>query len=67
MHKKKPQKLPEHTSEHVKLPGGVPPDPLPQSVLWAPLFIFALGPSNPLGGPGFKAHSHMYVSNSTYL
>ena len=64
MHKNKPQKPPEHTSEHVKLPGG---RPLPQSILWTPLFIFALGLSNPLGGPGFKAHSHMYVSNSTYL
>ena len=67
MHKKKPQKLPERTSEHVKLPGGVSPDSLPQSMLWVPLFIFALGPSNSLGGPGFKAYSHMYVSNTTCL
>ena len=49
-----PQK---HTSEHVKLLGGVPPDPLPQSTLWAPLYKIALGPSNPFGGPGFKAQA----------
>ena len=28
-----------------------PQTPLPQSILWAPLFVFALGPSHPLGGP----------------
>ena len=37
-------------SEHTKFSGGVPPDP-PHTV-WAPLFIFVLGPHNPLGGPG---------------
>ena len=34
-----------------KFPRAVPPDPLPQSMLWAPHFVFALGPSHPLGGP----------------
>ena len=43
MRKKEPQKPPEHTSEHVKFPGGVPPDP--------PYTVWALSPHNPLGGP----------------
>jgi len=34
-----------------KFSGGVPPTPLAQSILWAPLFVFALGLSHPLGGP----------------
>ena len=36
-----------------KFSGGVPPDPLLQSMLWAPHFVFALGPSHPLGGPDY--------------
>ena len=55
MHKKEPQKPPEHTSECVKYQnclGACPRTPLTQSLLWAPLFVFALGLSNPLGGPG---------------
>ena len=48
-HKKEPQKPPEHASEHV-----TPQTPLAQSILWAPLFVFALGPSHPLGGPGLR-------------
>ena len=55
MHGKEPQNLPEHTSEHVKSPGDVPPDPLSYSILWAPLFVFALGPFNSLGAPGQSA------------
>ena len=54
MHKKEPQKPPEHTSEHVKRQnflGACPQTPLAQSILWAPLFAFALGPSHPLSGP----------------
>ena len=54
MHKKESQKPPEHTSEHVKSKnflGACPQTPLTQFILWAPLFAFALGPSNPLGGP----------------
>ena len=45
MHKKEPQKPPEHASEHVKLQnflGACPQTPLAQSILWAPLFVFAL-------------------------
>ena len=48
MHEKKPQKPPEHASEHVKsqnFRGACP------HKLWAPLFIFALGPLNPVGSP----------------
>ena len=51
MHKKEPQKAPEHTSEHVNSQNvleACPQTPLPQ---WASHFVFALGPSNPLGGP----------------
>jgi len=54
MHKKESQKPPEHTSEHVKSKnflGACPQTPLTQFILWAPLFAFALGPSNPPGGP----------------
>jgi len=48
MHEKKPQKPPEHASEHVKSQNflGVCPHKL-----WAPLFVFALGPLNPVGSP----------------
>ena len=51
MRKKEPEKLSEYTLEHVKsqFSGGVPPDP--PHTLWGPLFIFALGPHNPLGDP----------------
>ena len=58
MHKKEPQKPPEHASEHVKpqnFLGACPQTPLAQSILWAPLFVFALGPSHPLGGPAQDA------------
>ena len=50
---------PRTRSEHVKpqhFLGACPQTPLVQSVLWAPLFVFALGPSHPLGGPG--PHNH---------
>ena len=36
---------------------GVPRTSLPQSVLRAPLFVFALRPRNPLGGPGNGEYS----------
>ena len=48
------KKPPEHTSEHVKsqnFQGRAPRPPLTQCLLWAPLFLFALGPHNPLTGP----------------
>ena len=48
MHEKKLQKPPEHASEHVKsqnILGACP------HKLWAPLFVFALGPLNPVGSP----------------
>jgi len=54
MHKEEPQKPPEHTSEYVKpqnFLGACPQTPLTQSILWASLFVFALGPSHPLGAP----------------
>ena len=35
----------------------VPPDPLTKSLLWALLFVSALGPSNPNGGSG--SHSEL--------
>ena len=53
-----PHEPPEHNSEHVKSQnffGSMPPDPLPQSIVWAPLFVFALGPPNPLGGPACQS------------
>jgi len=52
MREKEPQKPPEHTSEHVKsqnFSGASSQTPLAQSIVWAPLFVFALGPHNPLG------------------
>ena len=52
MHEKEPQEPPEHTSEHVKSQnflGARPPSHNP--FCGAPLFVFALGPPNPLGGP----------------
>ena len=61
MHKKEPQKPPEHASEHVKpqnFLGACPQTPLAQSMLWAPLFVFALGPSHPLSGPAWE---HTYT------
>ena len=36
-----------------KFSGGVPPDSLAQSLLWAPHFVFALGPSTSLDSPAF--------------
>ena len=58
MPKKEPQKPPGNTSElnseHVKSQnflGAWPQTPLAQSKLWAPLFVLALGPPNPLGDP----------------
>ena len=54
MHKKKTQKPPEHTLEHVKpqnFLGARPQTPLAQPILRAPLFVFALGPSHPLSSP----------------
>ena len=48
MHEKKPQKPSEHASEHAKsqnFPGACP------HKLWAPLFVFALGPLNPVSSP----------------
>ena len=56
MHKKEPQKLPEHTSEHVKYQNFLEPCPqtlLTQPILWAPRFLFALGLSKPLSGPAY--------------
>ena len=32
------------------------------SILWAPLFVFALGPSNPLGGPGLTSAKVVHCS-----
>ena len=52
MHERKTQKTPEHTSEYVKSQNfleACPQPPLMQSILWVPLFIFALGPLNPVG------------------
>ena len=52
MHEKEPQEPPEHTSEHVKFPGGGAPIPLSHNPFCgAPLLVFALGPPNPLGSP----------------
>ena len=62
MHKKEPEKPSDHTSEHVKFSGGVPPDP-PHTV-WAQLFLFALGPHNPLGGPAWKSKHWLELSPS---
>ena len=44
MHKKEPQNAQYFL-------GACPLTPLLQSILWAPLFTFALGPLNPLGSP----------------
>ena len=41
-----------------KFSGGVPPDPPCTIYVWAPLFVFALGPSHPLGGPA-NTNTHM--------
>ena len=42
-----------------KFPGGAPPDPPSQNPFCeAPLFVFALGPPNPLGGPAHKHTLH---------
>ena len=38
--------------------GAYPQTPLSQSILWAPLFVFALGPSHPLGGPAGEYSSY---------
>ena len=54
MREKESQQLPEYTLEHVKSQsflGGAPRPPCRQSIAWPPLFVFALAPHNPLGGP----------------
>ena len=53
MHEKEPQELPEHTSEHVKSWGRAPRPPSHNPFCGALLFVFALGPANPLGGRGY--------------
>lgn len=37
-----------------RFPGGMPPDP--SHTIQVSLFVFALGPSNPLSGPGWNIH-----------
>ena len=66
MHENEPKEPPEHTSEHVKSQnflGACPPDP-PHTIFFcgAPLFVFALGPPNPLGDPGCY-----YMYTATHL
>ena len=51
--KNEPQNPPEHASEYAKSPGCMSPDSPPQPILWAPLLVFTLGPSNPLGGSAY--------------
>ena len=66
MHKKESQKPPEYTSEHVKSQnflGAYPQTPLTQSTAWAPLFVFALGPHNPLGGPVWE-HDYIWIAST---
>ena len=56
----KVQKPPEHTSEHVKSQnflGACPQIPITQSILWAPLFVFALDPYHPVSGPVSNSQS----------
>ena len=56
---------PEHTSEHVKsrnFLGACTQTPLKQSIVWAPLFVFAPGPHNPLGGPAYKPKKSPFYS-----
>ena len=51
--RKEPQEPSEHTSEHVKSQnflGACPQPPSYNPFCGAPLFVFALGPPNPLGG-----------------
>ena len=48
-----------------KTSGDVPPDLLPQSILWALLFVYALGPSHPLGGAGYISTSHTTANEYT--
>ena len=66
--KKESQKLPKHTSEHVKAQnflGACPQTPFPHSILWALHFVFALGPSHPLGGPARMRQVFMTVGVPT--
>ena len=49
--KKELQKSPKHILEHQNSQEAFPQTPLAQSTLWAPPFVFALGPPNPPRGP----------------
>ena len=40
---------------------------LTQSILWAPLSVFAVGPPNPLGGPGCQSLVRAPVSADIVL
>ena len=42
--------------------GRAPQTPLTQSIKGVPLFVFALGPHNPLGGPGSILFPLLFVS-----
>ena len=73
MRKKEPEKLSEHTSEHVKFWGRAPRTP---SHSMGPIFVFALGPHNPLGGPAKMcqpttdldaSHTHTHTHTTSYL
>ena len=53
-----------------KFSGGVPPDPPCTIYVWAPFFVFALGPSHPLGSPGVRNRGillYVYKQNISSL
>ena len=65
MHKKEPQEPPEHTSDHVKSQnflGACPQTPSHNPFCGAPIFVFAVGPPNPLGDPGMVAGNESRVT-----
>jgi len=68
MHKKEPQKPPEHTSEHVnsQFSGGVPPDPPHTTFIMSPTFCIYPGPLQSSQRPCFYVNSWHSNEPSTY-
>ena len=67
--RKRASEAPEHTSEHVKSQnffGACPQTPSHNPFCGPPIFLFALGPPNPLGGPDSTNYTQITKSGFLY-
>ena len=63
MHKKEPRDISEHVKSQHFL-GAYPETPSHHPYCWAPLFVFVLGPANPLGSPDYNNHTVTEFQNN---